>query len=633
MKINRDSPGHRDLDHDSAYRHLEAGALTVDFVEGAARTLRWAGTEVIRAIDWPVRDASWLTMPREITEESVANESHGFTVAFKGLIANGALAVRVNFEGSSAGVFTAAVEYEALREFASNRSGFTVLHPLKGVIGERLRISHSDGSFETTEFPQRISPSQVAFDIATLSYRVCGVEVSIQFGGEVFEMEDQRNWSDASFKTYCRPLAWPVPFCLRTGETIRQVLRLEFRDVAAKCTPTRIASDEAVVLRATEELVPAVSIALDASSIPKPEQRPFMQAVAPPILLLRLESRDCDALLIETSRICDPERTEIDLEIVIPEHETADEYLSLIAGRCRDHGLSPARVFAFPRPYLRSYQPKGPWPLGLTPRDASLAARRAFPHLPIGGGALTLFTELNRCRPDLAVCDYLSHGSSALVHAADDQSVNETLEGLSHVFSSGRALAGDKQYRPGLISIGMRSNPYGADVTPNPHRLRLPMARFDPRQTQSFAAAWAVGVMAATAGCQVDSLALGMPAGDLGLLGEDGSALTVHPLFHVVRALSSIAGRRCYEVRLPVETMIGFAGESERGVLLLLANMSQRRESVVLEHAAPIKLLDDTTVETARHDPDWTLRAGRISRAVIVAPFGIAFIDLPVPRT
>ncbi len=40
--------------------------------------------------------------------------------------------------------------------------------------------------------------------------------------GEVFEMEDQRNWTDASFKTYCRPLALPIPYRLEPSTPVRQ---------------------------------------------------------------------------------------------------------------------------------------------------------------------------------------------------------------------------------------------------------------------------------------------------------------------------------------------------------------------------------------------------------------------------
>ena len=36
--------------------------------------------------------------------------------------------------------------------------------------------------------------------------------------GDTFEMEDQRNWSDASYKTYVRPLALPWPYVLPAGK-------------------------------------------------------------------------------------------------------------------------------------------------------------------------------------------------------------------------------------------------------------------------------------------------------------------------------------------------------------------------------------------------------------------------------
>ena len=35
--------------------------------------------------------------------------------------------------------------------------------------------------------------------------------------GDAFEMEDQRNWADASFKTYVRPLSKPRPYVIAKG--------------------------------------------------------------------------------------------------------------------------------------------------------------------------------------------------------------------------------------------------------------------------------------------------------------------------------------------------------------------------------------------------------------------------------
>ncbi|EEN79928.1 hypothetical protein HMPREF0539_1938, partial [Lacticaseibacillus rhamnosus LMS2-1] len=76
-------------------------------------------------------------------------------------------------------------------------------------------------------------PSQPLFDIAALRQSANGVTADIVFSGEVFEMEDQRNWSDASFKTYCRPLSWPSPFWLRAGERVEQAISIALSGAAA----------------------------------------------------------------------------------------------------------------------------------------------------------------------------------------------------------------------------------------------------------------------------------------------------------------------------------------------------------------------------------------------------------------
>ena len=46
--------------------------------------------------------------------------------------------------------------------------------------------------------------------------------VATVFEGDLFEMEDQRNWSDGSFKTYCTPIALGYPHEARAGARLRQ---------------------------------------------------------------------------------------------------------------------------------------------------------------------------------------------------------------------------------------------------------------------------------------------------------------------------------------------------------------------------------------------------------------------------
>src|SRR3954452_2148159 len=53
-----------------------------------------------------------------------------------------------------------------------------------------------------------------------------GIVVDVSLEGELFELEDQRNWTDASFKTYPTPLARSEPRTLRQGEAVRQRLTM-----------------------------------------------------------------------------------------------------------------------------------------------------------------------------------------------------------------------------------------------------------------------------------------------------------------------------------------------------------------------------------------------------------------------
>jgi len=350
-----------------------------------------------------------------------------------------------------------------------------------------------DGSSVEARFPTLISPGQVALDIAGLTYTVNGVEAEICFTGEIFEMEDQRNWSDASFKTYCRPLCCPVPYVIAAGDIVRQAIEIRLAGTASRAVSLSTHSSQSELqLEVSGERVPTVAQAVDSTSIPDVGEASIARLLAPRILQLRVDLNSAEAILASSRQLAGNEDPKIELEIVIPQDHGLDQYLSEIAERCRRSSVQIARVMALPEAYLRNYQPQGPWPGGPSPRDACIAARRWFADAQIGGGVFTHFVELNRCRPDLSFCDYISHGSTAILHVADDRSVIESLEGLSHVYASARALANGRDYHLGLVSIGMRSNPHGLDVAPNPEQIRLPMARIDPRQRGLFAAAWAV---------------------------------------------------------------------------------------------------------------------------------------------
>src|SRR5205814_1216503 len=76
-------------------------------------------------------------------------------------------------------------------------------------------------------FPELISPSRDVTDMEAIRYAVGPVGVELRFEGDRFDMEDQRNWTDASYKTFCTPLRQPYPVQLEAGHRVRQRVVVE----------------------------------------------------------------------------------------------------------------------------------------------------------------------------------------------------------------------------------------------------------------------------------------------------------------------------------------------------------------------------------------------------------------------
>jgi hypothetical protein len=213
------------------------------------------------------------------------------------------------------------------------------------------------------------------------------------------------------------------------------------------------------------------------------------------------------------------------------------------------------------------------------------------------------------------VGDYLTHGTSAIVHAADDASVLETLEALPQVFADARRIAGSRSLRLGLVSIGMRSNPYGAGLSDNPDWGRRTMTARDPRQKGLLAAAYAVGAASAAAEAGAEALALAAPAGPFGIVEEDGSA---RPILHAVAALHAAAGQG-----VRVETRGALLGLSwDGGAILANASLA----SVTVPVPFPTGALLGATNAMAARDPAWLRHAaGPLPEVVALGPCEVLF--------
>jgi hypothetical protein len=197
------------------------------------------GTPVLRAVRFVTRDHDWRTAEDTLVARTVDQTSTGVGVR---------ISARSGFDGEDVLEYTLAVRIEGdvlrvdgsattLRPFRRNRIGLVALHPA-ALAGVPLVVEHPDGRPSVTTYPLWIAPHQPAVDVVGYRWTAGSTTVGMTLSGDVFEMEDQRNWSDASFKTYSTPLAEPFPVALEPGASVRQALTLRCAHVRTGGTVT-----------------------------------------------------------------------------------------------------------------------------------------------------------------------------------------------------------------------------------------------------------------------------------------------------------------------------------------------------------------------------------------------------------
>ena len=343
---------------------LRAGPLSVELENGNLRYIRYRGVEVLRAISFLARDRNWATYGPGIENLKIGQGPDSFTVSYNATCRDSSqeLRYRAAITGRADGTLRFEADGRALTEFVANRVGFVVLHPLEGVAGEPVEVTHTDGSVEQARFPRLISPAQPFFDIRALVHQVVpGVIATCTMEGDAYEMEDQRNWTDASYKTYTRPLSKPKPYTLRAGEAIWQSVSLTFR--GAPSVPAASAAEAVSVTIGAPTGRPMPRIGL---WVPPAEAErsvavaDLIKALGPNLLVGHLDLRDPaggDALR-PLRVLAEAVGAPVVLEIVLPNQRAPAEELAKAAAAVRAAGLALEAVVPSTKEYLKSWQPQ-----------------------------------------------------------------------------------------------------------------------------------------------------------------------------------------------------------------------------------------------------------------------------------
>lgn len=597
-------------------RLLRAGALTVLEDSGALRYIRVGKEEVIRGIYVAVRDKNWETIVPKFLEYDCHGDVSSFFLRYRGEHRSPEVDFEseVIFEGDGTGQIRATLRGVANQDMQTNRVGFCVLYPAS-IHGQPIAVK-TPGRTVTGTFPDRISPHQPFTNIMSIHYqpKVPDMTIEVVFSGDVFEMEDQRNWTDASYKVYSTPLDRPRPLFLSRGQSIEQTV--EVRVVGRLPVGSAVPSPRDVPIRvelgASRFRLPDIGLVWNCR---KPGK-----AVVDSIDAIRPGHFYLEGTPTEVKRVLESQQqgkamhAALDVGLILDESCAGlDSLLQEIA----DGGWLVARIRIFPDDgYVTTRS--------LTERTRKMLDRYGI-HGMVGGGSRAYFAHLNRATLPLDILEFVTFPITPQVHAFDTLSVMETLEVQTTVVTDARELGEGRPVVVGPVTLRPRFNPEAVNPTPSE-------VVGDPRQQALVAASWLVGSLASMASSGAASATYFDALGDAGVMSPD--AAVKFPVYYILQAIGTMGSNDTVDV---VETAVSApsavaALALENGAVrrVLIANLTDRPQQVTLDSSvgATIRVLDERTYVRTPNGGEWVADRTPLQAGVIeLSAYAVAQID------
>jgi hypothetical protein len=623
---------------------VQAGELTVELEGSQIRTIRAGDVEIMRNVYFAVRDEDWGTVPESVAGLELQRGEREFAATFEVTQRQPPVSFdwKGRIEGDRDGTISFQFDGVALTAFRYCRIGFCLLHPPAQYAGQRYRGRSPDGSLGGT-LPSTIGPqlfkdgvdwplfdSVSELDVSLAS----GLQVHMLFEGDLFEMEDQRNWTDASFKTYCTPLKLGYPFDASLGQRFSQKVTIQVSGGPAGSTTAPRVPRVTFDVDAGRPL-PPIGLGLPrAAQSHSPAETALLAHAHPSHLRVDLDLAldDWNAQLADAADTAAAVGCALEVAAFADANGQLDQLVTELAAR------RAARLLVF----TRGQQVSCP--------EMTAHARRACSErgiqLPVIGGTDGWFAELNRDRPETGAMDGLVYSVTPQVHTFDEGSIAQSVEAQPDTVTTAVTFAAGLPILVGPVTLRPR------DPIENepPHQIEraLPFA-VDPRQSSLFAAAWTVGSISALAQAGAASLTYYETVGWRGIIPGDGPLPPrelfaaaapggAYAVFHVFADVLELGPQtevlRC-ESAAPSE-LAALALRSDDRLRILIANLTPGPLSVELDvfGAMDIRMLDDSTAPEALADPLAFRRrpAGSAAAPIELAPFAVARLDGSVPE-
>jgi hypothetical protein len=617
---------------------LQAGDLSVIYEEGNLRYISAGNSEIIRMIYSAVRDRKWLNIDPEISEEVHEISSGSFKISYKCHYSTEEIDFLAHYtiKGNPDNSIVFSFEGEALKTFEKNRIGICVLHPVEGYAGSMCQIIHSNDEIESAIFPVNISPHQPFTDIKSMKWNIDEYNCQIDFFGEIFETEDQRNWTDASYKTYCTPLGRPFPETMRKGEHISQRVELKVDGDSR----TKKTNDKIIKISVSDKSrlrIPPIGVGR--STRPGPLTRNEVQILRN----LKFDHYRVDLHLFEPGWLEKADIAAIEakklgykLEFALFFDDRATDMALRFIEWALKTGASIDLILIFHR--SESTTPD------CVADSLSRRFKAALPGIKIASGTNANFTQINRYRPSSIFNDLICYSIHPQEHASDNTTLVENLMAQQYTVESARNFANGKGILVSPVNIQRRFNanteyyeqPFKGDKVP---------PQVDSRLMSLFGACWTVGSLKYLFESEVSGVTYYETAGERGIIQGDhpsrwpdhfpsvkGMLFPVYFVFDFILKSSSykVVRSRSYDP-LKVDCLVLTNGKNSK---CILANHTSGMQFVVLQGFTGIFNLTQLNAKSyseAIFEKNWLKMADKIEvdikNTLSLVPFSVSFLE------
>jgi D-apionolactonase len=590
---------------------ISVGPLRAEVVDGEIRYITWHDFEVVRRICVGVRDTFWNTIPASIRDWELSRDVNSFRVSFVAENDDGTIDFRWKgtITGDSHGSINFRMDGEALRSFKENRIGLCVLFPIEPCVGRPYRVKKEGEDWRRYKFPILVEPTQPLQEgFSQLEFWPEGeMKVSAKFQGDIFEMEDQRNWSDGSIKAYSTPLSRPFPTLMKRGDRIVQSVSIEIQSipVAEKSQPSSYALPVMVKPR-----IPFIGSSYTSGKNLSGKFVGLLKESGLHHLRVDLDlgREDWEQLLKQAAKDASLLGAGLELALTVS-GDTIENQLQRVKSQLEKMKRAClTSILAFEK---RKFA---------TSSELLRMTERVFSQIPtelgIGGGTDFQFAELNQNR--LKGARLLCYPVTPQVHMFDNETLLESLESHRWMIATARSFAPETKLAITPLTLRPRFNTDQLLAAEQETQPENSLTTVDGRQGSLFAAAWTCATLKELFESGIQSVTAYELYGPRGLLGPAPSILddqltpssstVAYPIFHVLTDLMEIQGKAVLKTK-PTENRVGVLGarKGARGRRLMVFNLTDRPQRVSLKNMKSDRVtalrLNEDTVMTAMTKP------------------------------